>query len=108
MLISQSSHIRNVRELHVAGRFLTDGQSFHHLSEAMPNVVSVSFFNCGGPNVFRLLTPTGPSSPLFPNLQRVTVLGPESWLELMARARKNYGMPLKTLVVGRAPMFREC
>lgn len=43
------------------------------------------------------------SSPLFPRLEDVIVLGQESGLEDMARKRSDCGMPLKTFVVGEGP-----
>ena len=43
------------------------------------------------------------SSPLFPRLEDVIVLGQESGLEDMARKRSDCGMPLKTFAVGEGP-----
>ena len=69
----------------------------------MPNIVSITFFHCKGPHIFGLLTPADPSSPPFPHLERVMILGPALELREMTMARRDWGVPLKTLVVGRGP-----
>jgi len=101
MLFSHSPRIENVRELHIVGCSFWGGRMMDHISAAMPSVVSISFFHCDGHHVFGLLTPTNHLSPPFPHLERVMVLGPESELIGMAKARRDHGVPLKTLVVGR-------
>jgi len=103
VLFSHSPRIENVRELHIVGYSFEGGRGMGHIIAAMPNIVSISFFHCDGPQVFGLLIPTNPSLPPFPHLKRVMVLGPESELIGMAKARSGHGMPLKTLVVGRLP-----
>ena len=105
VLLSLSPHINieNVRVLHIVGCPFDNDQGLDHIDVAMPNLVSVSFFNCRGPYTFRLLTPAGPSSPPFPHLERIMVLGQESGLVEMAEARRDFGVPLKTVVIGQEP-----
>jgi len=103
VLFSHSPRVENVRELHITGCYFEGGRELHHIHAAMPNLVSISFFRCDGPHLFGLLTPTNPSSPPFPRLERVMVLGPELGLIKMAKARRDCGIPLKTLVVGQGP-----
>ena len=102
VLFSHSPHIGNVRELHIAGCSFGDSRGMDHINAVMPNIVSISFFRCEG-HVFGLLIPTNPPSPPFPHLERVMVLGSESALREMVETRKDHGVPLKTLVVGRLP-----
>ena len=97
----RSSRLENVRELHIIGNFFGHDKEIHHIQAAIPNLVSVSFFRYEGSHVFGLLAPTDPSSPPFPRLERVMVLGPESGLREVVKARRDNGVPLKTLVVGR-------
>ena len=102
MLFSKhASHMENVRELHIVGNVFGGGQGLHHVHAAMPNLVSVSFFSYEGPQAFTLLTPTDPSLPPFPHLERIMILGPEQGLREMVKTRSDYGVPLKTLVIGR-------
>lgn len=101
VLSHHSPRIRNVKELHIVDCPFEDGRGLHYVSAAMPNLVSISVFRCNGPRIFELLAPTNLSSPPFPHLERITVLGSESGLERMARTRRDCGVPLKTLVVGR-------
>jgi len=108
VLFSHSPRIENVRELHIVGCFFEDGRGMGHINAAMPNLISISFFHCGGPHVFGLLTPTNPLSPPFPYLEWVMVLGPESELRGMAKRRRDHGVPLKTLAVGQLPRGFEC
>ena len=103
VLFSHSPRIENVRELHIACCFFEDDRGMDHINTAMPNLVSISFFYCEGLHLFRLLTPTNPSSPPFPHLKRVMFLGPESGLRGMVKMRRDHGVPLKILVVGRPP-----
>ena len=107
VLFSQSPHIEGVREVNIVGCSFEGDQEFHHIHMAMPELVSISFFRCEGLHVFGLLTPTNTSSPPFPNLERVMVLGSESGLREMAKARRDCGVPLKTLAVGRGPRRYE-
>ena len=101
ILSSLSRRIENVRELHIVGCVFEGDQGLDQVSATMPNLVSISFFDCEGPHVFGLLTPTDPSSPPFPHLERVMVLGSELGLGGMAKTRKDCGVPLKTVVIGR-------
>ena len=103
VLFSHSPRIENVMELHIIGCSFEGDFVMDHLSASIPNVVSISFFHCDGHHVFGLLTPTNPLSPPFPHLERVMVLGSESELIGMAKTRRDHGVPLKTLVVGRLP-----
>ena len=105
VLFSHPHNIRNVTELHVIGHRFRDDQagSLHHVSTVIPNVVSISFFHCDVVCLRELLAPTSLSTPLFPHLERVMVLGHEPGLEEIVRGRKDLGVPLKTLVVGRGP-----
>lgn len=102
-LFSHSPRIENVRELHIVYCPFEDGRGMDHINAAMSNLVSISFSYCEGPHLFGLLAPTNPLSPPFPHLKRVMSLGPESELRGMAKARRDHGVPLKTLVVGRPP-----
>ena len=101
VLFSHSPRIKDVRELHIIGCPFVDDRVLDNFNAAMPSIVSISFFHCEGPNVLGPLTPTNPSSPPFPHLERIMVLGSESGLGVMAKARRDYGVPLKSLVVGR-------
>lgn len=51
--------------------------------------------------LFVILAPKGTSSPPFPHLERVMVLGLEAGSEEVTGRKKNLGVPLKTLVLGR-------
>ena len=101
VLFSHSPRIENVRELHIVGCHLGGDRMFHHIHAAMPNITSISFFDCKEPHAFGLLLQTHHSLPPFPRLERVMVLGPELGLIGMAKARRGCGLPLKTVVVGR-------
>jgi len=68
----------------------------------MPNFVSISF-RCEGHNLLGLLAPINSSLPPFPYLERIVILGQESKLREIAKARKDCGIPLKTIIVGRGP-----
>ena len=103
VLFSHSPYIENVRETHIVGCFLEEDREMDHIHAAMPNLRSISFFHCEGRHMFGLLTPTDPWSSPFPHLERVMLLGQESELRRMAKARRDHGVPLKTLVVGRLP-----
>ena len=103
VLSSHSLRIGNVRELHIVGCSFNGDQGLGHISAAMPNLISISLFGCQEPHAFRLLTPTNPSSPPFPRLERVLVLGPGLGLREMAKARRDFCIPLKTLIIGRGP-----
>ena len=85
------------------GCYSFDDQGWPSINTALPNLVSISFFHCDGPTMFGPLTPTNASSPPFPHLEDVMVLGPGSGLREMVKARKDYGVPLKTLVAGQKP-----
>ena len=100
VLFSHSPRIEHVRELHIVGCHFGGGRESHHIHAAMPNIVSISFFDCEEPHAFALPLQSDPSSPPFPCLERIMVLGPESGLVRMAQARRDCGIPLKTLVVG--------
>ena len=104
VLFSHSPRIENVRELHVVGCPFDDNQRLDHINAAMPNLVSISFFNCFGRYMFGSLltpTPTNPSSPPFPQLESIMVLGQKSGLTEMVKARRDFGVPLKAVVIGR-------
>ena len=103
VLFSQSPHIEGVKEINIVGCPFDGDQESHHIHKAMPNLISISFFRCRGSHMFGLLAPTNTLSPPFPHLERVMVLGSESGLREMAKARRDHGVPLKTLVVGRGP-----
>ena len=102
-LFSHLPHIESVRELHIVGYSFDDGQEFSHINAAMSSLASISFFRCKGHNLLGLLAPNDPSSPPFPRLERIMNLGPESGLMEIAKKRRDCGVPLKTLVVGRGP-----
>lgn len=103
VLFSHSPRIGNVRELHLVGSSLEDGQGFDHINVAMPNLVSISLFHCKGANLLGVPTQANPLSPPFSHLERIMVLGPEPGLRGIVKARRDGGVPLKTLVVGRGP-----
>ena len=101
ILFPHRSRIENVRELQIIDCCLGDSQELHLLHLAMPNIVSISISSIAFLGRFRLLTPSDPSPVPFPHLERVLVLGSEFWLEEMARRRRDLGVRLKTLIVGR-------
>ena len=101
VLSSHSPRIEDVKELHIIGCPFVDSRVLDHFDAAMPNVVSISLFDCEGPDVFGPLTPTNTSPPPFQHLERIMVLGSESGLGGMVKARRDHGVPLRTLVVGR-------
>jgi hypothetical protein len=103
VLLSHSLPIGETRELHMIGCYSFDDQGWPHINTTLPNLVSISFFHCDGPNMFKPLIPTNTSPPPFPHLEDVMVLGPGSGLREMAKARKDYGVPLRTLVAGQKP-----
>ena len=102
VLFSRSPRINNVTELHIVGCFFNNGLYLDRMSAAMPNVKSISF-QCDLPYTFGPLTYKNPSTPAFPRLERVMVPVPGPVLEDMVRRRKDQGIPLKTLVIGRDP-----
>ena len=106
-LFSHSPYIGGVTKLHIIGCSFDRSGDFDHVRTSMPNVDTISYFHCGGPDAFGLLTSDHPSPPPFPCLERVMVLGQESGLEEMARSRRDLGVPLKTLVIGRGPRDPE-
>lgn len=108
VIFSHKPRTTEVRELHIVNCSLDDSQELHLLSAALPNVVSISFFNCSGPHTSETLAPSHSLSPPFPHLERVMVLGQESWLEEIVRRRKDLGVRLKTLIIGRKPGDFEC
>ena len=101
VLFSHSPDIENVTEIHVVGCPFDTGPGLDHVKVAMPNVDTISFFECDAPRAFELLTSENLSLLPFPRLERVMVLGEEFGLEDMARRRRDLGVPLKTLVIGR-------
>ena len=101
VLFSHSPNIENVRELHIVGCPFGGDQGLLCASAAMPNLVSISFFHCKELHAFGLLTPANPSLPPFPHVEQIMVLGPDSGLREMVKTRRDCGVPLKTLVVGR-------
>lgn len=103
LLRSPLPGIETATELHIVGCPFDRSQAFRRVNKAMRNLTSISFFNCDEDQVFRLLTQTHDSSPPFPCLERVMVLGHEPKLEHMARRRKKLGVSLKTFVIGRWP-----
>ena len=103
VLFSHSSHIRSVTEMHIVDCTFEIDEVMERFKRAMPNVKTMSFFRCDRPNPFALLTSKDASSPPFPHLERVMVLGRESGLQEMARNRRDLGVPLETLVLGRNP-----
>ena len=107
VLFSHSPWIENVRELHIVGCHFEGVQQSHCIYVPMPNVASISF-NCEGLREFVFPLQPYPSSPPFSRLERIMVLGQESGLIEMAKARIDCGIPLKTLVVGRGSGRFEC
>lgn len=108
VLFSHSPHIENVTKLQIAGCFFNTDQGLDRVSAAMPDVDTISFFQCGGPHTFGLLALGDPSSPPFPRLKCVMVLGPGSGLEEMAKRRRALRVPLETLIIGRGHGDFEC
>ena len=101
MLFFPLPGIENVTELHIIGCSFDRSQMFPRINATMKNIVCISFFNCDESQVYRLLTRTHDSLPPFPHLERIMVFGHESKLEHMARRRRELGVPIKTLVLGR-------
>ena len=108
ILFLHKPHIKDVRELHIAGCSVGSGRQMDHINAAMPNLISISFFRYGGPHTLELLTPPDPPFPPFPRLRCVMILGTESGLEEMARERRDLGVPIKTLIIGRGPEVSKC
>ena len=105
VLFSLSPHIKTVTELHIVECAFDTDKGLDHVKAAMPNIDTITFFQRNGSYPFGPLTAGDTSSLLFPRLERVMVLGSESRLEEMARNRRDLGVPLKTLVLGRDPGF---
>ena len=103
VVFSHSSHIEDVTEMHIVNCAFETYQGLEHVKTAMPNVETISFFRCMGAHPFALLASENTSSSPFPRLERVMVLGCEPGLEEMVRNRRDLGVPLKTLVLGRNP-----
>ena len=101
MLFFPLPGIENVTELHIVGCSFDRSQTFRLVNVTMRNIVCISFFHCDESQVYRLLTKTHDSLPPFPRLERIMVFGNESKLEPMARRRRELGVPIKTLVLGR-------
>ena len=101
VLFPHRSRIENVRELQIIDCCLSDSQELYLLNLAMPNVVSISISSFAYSGPFKLLAPSDPSFLPFPRLERVMVFGSELGLEEMARRRRDLGVRLKTLIVGR-------
>ena len=101
LLLSSSPHIEDVTEMHIVGCIFKTHRGLEHVKETMQNVDAISFFRCEGAHPFVLLTSENTSSPPFPRLERVMVLGDELGLEEMAKNRRDLGVPLKTLILGR-------
>jgi len=68
----------------------------------MPDLVSISF-RCEGHSLLGLLTSINSSSPPFPYLECIVILGPGSGLREIAKRRRDCGIPLKTIIVARGP-----
>ena len=111
VLFSRSLGIENTKELQIIGYYfhnrLVNNQGWFHINSFMPNLVSISFFRCKERDMFVPLTPTDHSSPPFPHLNHVMVLGEGPGLREMVKARRDYGVPLKTLMVGQRPRGSE-
>ena len=91
MLFSHSPRIENVKELHIVGCPFGDYRGLDHVSAAMLNPSPTSLFDDLGVYVFgSLLTLTDPSSPPFPYLESIMVLGQESGLTEMAKTRRDF------------------
>ena len=107
VLFSHSPHIKDVTEINFLNctcyTYQHRNQELDYIKIAMPNVDTISLFRCEGDDPLALLTTAGGSSPPFPRLERVMVLGHESRLEEMVRNRRDLGVPLKTLILGRDP-----
>ena len=107
VLFSHSPHIKDVTEINFLNctcyTYQHRNQELDYIKIAMPNVDTISLFRCEGDDPLALLTTAGGSSPPFPRLERIMVLGHESRLEEMVRNRRDLGVPLKTLILGRDP-----
>jgi len=97
VLFSYSPPVKDVKELHIIGCSF----DHEHIYTAMPNLVSISIFRCTACSLSELLIPAHLPSPPFPHLERITVLGQGSGLGEVAKRRKDCGIPLKTVIVGR-------
>ena len=100
VFFSHGASIEGVRELHIVGFPFDEVEDLGYICAAMPNVVSISFFNCSE-IIPGLLTPNHHGSLPFPHLERVVLFGPEAELGQVLGRRKELGVPLKTLVIGR-------
>ena len=102
VLFSHSPRIENVTEIRIIDCPFDANQGLDHVGAAMPNVHTISI-RCSTSHAFGLLTSESPSALPFPRLERVMVLGTELGLEVMAGRRRDLGVPLKTVVIGRDP-----
>ena len=102
VLFSHSPRIENVTEIRIIDCPFDANQGLDHVGAAMPNVHTISI-RCSTSHAFGLLTSESPSALPFPRLERVMVLGTELGLEMMAGRRRDLGVPLKTVVIGRDP-----
>ena len=66
----------------------------------MPNLISISFSDCDGPEVLWTLIPSNPLSSLILWLKCVKVLRPGIGLKEVAQARKDGGILLETIMIG--------
>ena len=78
-----------------------------HLATTMPNLNSISLSRCAYDNhtdAFGFMSPRDPGSSFpFPHLKRLTVLEPGPGLISLGRRRKEYGVPLETVIIGSEP-----
>jgi len=105
ILSSHSPHIKNVKELHIVGCFFGDGQGFHHTYTAMPEPHLHLLLPLRGTQLVgsTCLNQLFVTSLQIPYLERIVILGPESGLREIAKARKDCGIPSKTIIVERGP-----
>jgi len=97
-LFSFAPHLNGVRELQLAGCFISSWLDVDHLAMAMPNLASISLFHCDHNKrdmAFRLVSGSGRGPrPPFPRLEHLTVLEPGIGLMEVCRERKKRGSPL--------------
>lgn len=100
LLLSHSPRLENVKTLHVMNCHMSDN-TLTAIASAMCNLVSISFI---GHN--ECLSSLGDSPTLFPHLEHIAGLPAAEDLIWVARAREQYGMPLKALDIHDEPGHR--
>ena len=108
VLFSFAPHLDNVKEPKIAECPIYSISDLDHIATTMPNLNPISLSRCAfdiaSDNAFEFMSPRDPGSSLpFPHLKRLTVLEPGPGLISLDRRRKEYGVPLETVIIGSEP-----